>query len=281
MRTARLLILLAFVAVAVGCGGGPMGSIDGGGSAIDVQGSWEIVTASNTLPGVQSYIETTLAQSGSSVSAGSQQILTVTVQGGSANIDLCSSRLSLSGTLSGASLAATLMEGTQSVRITGMVSPDGKTAFGTYQSDVGGCTQGDSGTFTANFVSSLSGSFTGTLVDASHNNAATTLQVNEGGNGSLAGSGQITDQGVTYNLSFGGSVVGAIFEATGTSTTVGAPTQILVVAHFNPTGTGIDSIAVGDTSGNILYSGTLAKAGSHTTSPPAFRFAAEIVGIGR
>jgi hypothetical protein len=261
----------------VGCGGGSghSGSSNpSGGSTQSIQGSWEIVATSITLPGLQSFIEADLTQSGNNLSAGSKQLLILTVQGGMANVDLCSTQLSASGSLNGTALTGTLTEGSQSVRITGTLSGDGKSATGTYQSDAGGCTQGDSGTFTATSVSTLSGSFSGTLKDNFNNSAPITVQLSQGTDESFTGSGQITDQGVTYTLSFTGNVIGAVFEVSGTSTSVNGSTQFVAVGHFNPSGTAVDALVVGDTNGNVLYQGSLSKTGS--AAIPAFQLSVPI-----
>jgi hypothetical protein len=274
MNTVRFLFILFVSVLVAGCGSGYSGpSGTGGNTPQNIQGAWEIAATSTTLAGTQTFIEADLTQSGNNVSARGQQLLTLTVTNGTGNVDICSTQPSLSGNLNGSVLTATLTEGSQSVRISGTLSADGKSATGNYQSDAGGCTMGDSGTFTANLVSMLSGSFSGTLTNQSTTNSApATLQLTQGANETLTGSGQITDQGVTYTLSFTGSVIGALFEGTGTSTSVNGSTQIDVLGHFTPSATAVDGFVVGDAnSQSILYEGTLSKTGSGA-AVPAFRF---------
>ena len=69
----------------------------------------------------------------------------------------CSISGTLSGTVSGLSVTMSLTEGTQSVSLTGTASQNGNSITGTYQAPAGGCTNGDSGTFSASRTSSGGG----------------------------------------------------------------------------------------------------------------------------
>ena len=120
-----------------GCGGG--GSSQGGtqnAPVLNLAGNWQASTISNL--GVNTFLSGALAQTGSQVTG------TMSISGSP-----CASSGTLSGTVNGSRVSMSLTEGAQSVSLNGTASQDGNSITGTYQAPSGGCTNGDSGTFSA------------------------------------------------------------------------------------------------------------------------------------
>lgn len=117
------------------CSGGG-GSNQQSGQLLNLTGYWQANTISNL--GYNTSLSGHVIQSGNQISG------TMTVVGSP-----CATSSALSGTIAGMSVALSLMEGVQSVSFSGTVSADGNSITGTYQAPAAGCTNGDSGTFTA------------------------------------------------------------------------------------------------------------------------------------
>lgn len=117
-----------------GCGGA--GSNSHNEQPVNLAGYWQASTISAL--GYNTLLWGTLTQNGNQISG------TMTIVGSP-----CAPSGLLSGTVTGMNVALSLMEGTQSVSLNGKASVDGNSIAGNYQAAAGGCTNGDSGTFTA------------------------------------------------------------------------------------------------------------------------------------
>lgn len=131
MKQTYCLVLLA---LCLGCGSGNGSSSPSGTMA----GNWNFSAKSSMF--------------GITVSGTGQ--LQQTVSGGvSGTINLsgtpCATTASLSGTLNGQNLSFGLEEGEQTVNFTGTVNSSFNAASGNYGAPAGGCTNGDTGTWTA------------------------------------------------------------------------------------------------------------------------------------
>ncbi len=102
-----------------------------------VVGRWFFAAASSLYP-VYSYGDGTLQQNGSSVTG--EFYMT-----GSP----CAAHVTLSGTLTGLDFTFQVLEGSQYVSFTGTLNSSLTYAWGTYSAPLGGCVQGDYGTWTA------------------------------------------------------------------------------------------------------------------------------------
>lgn len=131
-RRSSLLALILCLGLPA-CGGG---HTVGGGTTLNLAGNWQATTRSNF--GFSTFLAGTLSQSGNQISG------TLTISGSP-----CAVSGALAGTVSGTSVNLSLNEGGQSVTIAATASADGNSMTGTYQAPLGGCTNGDSGTFSA------------------------------------------------------------------------------------------------------------------------------------
>ena len=138
-----LCLGISSCALLSGCGGGGGGTSQTG-QVLNLAGNWQANTISNF--GFNTFLSGTITQSGSSISG------TMSISGSP-----CANSGALSGTVSGSSVTLSLAEGTQSVSLTGTASANGNSITGTYQAPTGGCTNGDSGTFTATKSTSNAG----------------------------------------------------------------------------------------------------------------------------
>jgi hypothetical protein len=136
----RSLLLFVFIACVVqsGCGGGggAGSSSNQNGQVLNLAGNWQANTVSSL--GYDTSLSGTLTQTGSQLSGN------MTIVGSP-----CATVGALSGTISGSSVSLSLTEGAQTVPLSGTASADGNSISGTYQAPNGGCTNGDSGTFSA------------------------------------------------------------------------------------------------------------------------------------
>ena len=147
---ASVLLLAALIA---GCGG-KSNSVPPPPSTAQIQGKWSGVATSST--GATATADADLQQAGSSVfsTAGNNTQI---------NGRCATPSDSMSGQITGNSVAIIVTEGGQHVNLNGTVSADGQSMSGTYTSDAGGCTQGDTGTWTASKIASVSGTYSGTV----------------------------------------------------------------------------------------------------------------------
>jgi hypothetical protein len=122
--------LLSFVLL--GCGNYNNSS----SQSSNVAGNWTI-TATSTKFGDMITATGMLTQSTYAIS-------------GSFNLvgDPCANTASVSGTITGASISLVLNEAGQDVTFTGTLTNGGSSASGTYTAVAGGCTSGDTGTWT-------------------------------------------------------------------------------------------------------------------------------------
>ena len=125
-----------------GCGGS--GNSSPSAAVINLAGNWQASTVSKL--GYNTSLAGTLAQTGNQISG------TMSISGSP-----CATSGSLTGTVTGLDLSLSLTEGVQSVSLSGTASADGNSISGTYQAPTGGCTNGDSGTFTATRITSAAG----------------------------------------------------------------------------------------------------------------------------
>ena len=133
------LLFLAFCLLSVGCGGGSTASGSSTQQATpptNVAGNWQITTRSSVF-GLTVLGSGSIAQSGSNLSG--QFTLSGTP---------CSTSATMTGTISAAVLTIQLSENGQTVTLSGTASADGNSASGSYTAPAGGCTNGDSGTWT-------------------------------------------------------------------------------------------------------------------------------------
>src|SRR5271170_4081357 len=130
---AALGLLLIFLSA---CGGGGNSS----STPVNMAGNWQFTGNSTKF----AYTDTAagqINQNGSSVSG------TLSLSGSP-----CAQTADFSGTLNGTSLSATLDESGQNVSFNGTVSADGNSASGNYTAPSGGCTNGDTGTWSGSRV---------------------------------------------------------------------------------------------------------------------------------
>jgi hypothetical protein len=106
-------------------------------SGLGLSGTWEFTGHSSTY-GLTSTGTATIQQIGVSISG------QVTLSG-----TPCASTAALSGTVSGNAVDFQLQEGLQAVSFTGTIAVSGTSMSGTYSAPSGGCTNGDTGTWTA------------------------------------------------------------------------------------------------------------------------------------
>jgi hypothetical protein len=207
----KTMILAVAALFAVGCNS----SGNGGSGVINMAGTWNFSTSSTrgTTTGTG-----TLAQSGSSISG------TLTLTGA------CAASAPLSATLSGNNISATLTENGQVVNLTGTVTSDGGSANGTYTSAAGGCTNGDSGTWTATRTS-LAGSFIGTLSPADHNPVGLTLVLIEN-HGTVFGTAMFTNSTCLHTVSVQGDQSASEVQLTG----VGSNASVILDLTVGPSG---------------------------------------------
>jgi hypothetical protein len=140
------LVLFAVLCFCVGCGTENGGSSSG---QINIAGNWHFTFTSSRGPIGNA--------SGSLTQSGGVFGGTLTLTGG-----VCASSGTIGGSIIGNNIGATLSENGQAVNLTGTVASNGQSASGTYTAAAGGCTNGDSGTWSGSDPSA-SGSFAGTL----------------------------------------------------------------------------------------------------------------------
>ena len=132
MRTISAILACAVTIAVTSCGGGSMGNT----SSSNLTGTWQF-TSDSSVFAIHSTGTAKLQQSGSSVS-GELNPLSGTP---------CATSAALSGTISGTSLMLQINENGQIVNLTGNVNQQFTSASGTYTAPSGGCTNGDSGTW--------------------------------------------------------------------------------------------------------------------------------------
>ena len=200
-RGPRLLfvpVALLLSALMCGCSNG---SSSPSASPINMAGNWQ-VSATSSKFGTQSRGSGTLAQSGSNISGSLS--LTGTP---------CATSASVSGTLNGQSLNLSLNENGQIVTLTGTVAADGNSASGSYSAPAGGCTNGDTGTWTGTRTS-VSGTFSGVLAIPGYTPVGLTMQLRDEG-GRVTATGTVSNSTCLSTLVINGSVSGLRVDLTG------------------------------------------------------------------
>jgi hypothetical protein len=102
---------------------------------INIAGNWTILSTSTKFVAQRTFAGP-VGQNGSSISG------SLSISGSP-----CAQTGTLTGTMNASSLAASLVENGQPVSLAGTVSTDGNSASGSYTAAVGGCTNGDAGTW--------------------------------------------------------------------------------------------------------------------------------------
>ena len=157
LSTLCVTILLA------GCGSSG-GSGNGSGSSIFVTGKWtltvfEIIPNDFFSPSVE--FDMNFTQSGTTILSDSDNTVDNAICGGT-HVD------SSAGTVTGNQFKLVLTVNAETLTLTGVLSPDGKSMSITdsnfTSSPNGVCFNGTHGNFTANFVPAFTGSFTGTMI---------------------------------------------------------------------------------------------------------------------
>lgn len=128
----KTLLVLLLCGYFVGCG-----SSNNSSSSSSLSGNWQFTFTSTpferTITGAAS-----LTQSGNTVSG------TVNFTG-----DPCATSAALSGSASGTAVTFSVVEGTQTVGVTGTANSTDASMSGTYSSSAGGCLDGDYGSWAA------------------------------------------------------------------------------------------------------------------------------------
>jgi hypothetical protein len=107
----------------------------------------------------------------------------------------CSTTASVSGNLNGKAITFALDENGQSIAFTGTINNDINAMTGAYSAPAGGCTNGDSGTWNANRIPSITGTWGGTLTPSSATEAPFQISVpltQNINNGKVSGTAVVT-----------------------------------------------------------------------------------------
>jgi hypothetical protein len=193
LEGAALGLLLIFLSA---CGGGGNSSRS---TPVNVAGNWQF-TGNSTRFGYAFAAAGQINQSGSSVSG------TLSLSGSP-----CAQTADFSGTLNGTSLSATVDEGGQNVSFNGTVSADGNSASGNYTAPSGGCTNGDTGTWSGSLVSTLNGMYRGALAAQNGVPANIVAKFNDD-RGHVTGAVTLTNSLCFQSLNLTGTVSGTKVE---------------------------------------------------------------------
>lgn len=190
----RIRVLLAVVGlsmasmVLLSCGSSTTNSGSGGGpgdAMFDIKGNWQIITTS---------------QSGASGGAGGVfqgYFQNNSFTGTLSNLQpACASSAALNGNVNRTHVTFSLNENGQSLNFDGSISATGQ-LNGTYTSSSGGCTNGDSGTWTATRIPAVTGNWSGTLTPDASGQLAFQLAgtLNQDLKGNVSGSANVTGSG--------------------------------------------------------------------------------------
>jgi len=260
----KSIVILCFLLAGCSSGGGGSnlgsgsGSGSGGGSGniLPQAGQWEFVALEG--PTTTYYVEANLTVSGQSVSADSHHVASISVEG-----------LQLGGPGGGAisaNASGTTISGTYkylggSCGFTGTVTST-TTMSGTWDPSCSALGQ-FGGTFTAQAIQPVSGTFTGVLNAGTNTATQFTLTLQQDVNGNLTGSGQLAD----------GTVLGFVSGFQGGPNVIGAYLQLdqagagpMAQGHVNPAATQIQFVVEASCSilwpaagGTCIDRGTLTK----------------------
>ncbi len=209
-----------------GCGGGGASTTSENAQILSLAGNWQASTISNL--GYNTLLSGTLVQTGSQISG------TLNISGSP-----CATSGTLTGTINNSSVTMVLTEGIQNVSLQGAVAPDGNSITGTYQTPVGGCTNGDSGTFSATRNAVIAPPPTVTAVSVSCSPAA--IQVNQTSKCSVIVSG-----GGNFSSSVTWSVDNGSIDQNGNYTAPATPTTATITATSvqDKTKSGLASVTI-------------------------------------
>ncbi len=197
MKSLTLVGLLGLVLTCVSCGGYGNNS-SSSASSTSIAGNWQFTYTS--AHGGSSTVSGPLTQTGSNVS-------------GSVNITgSCSTTGTISGTLSGTNLTATLTEANpETISITGTVSTSYSSSSGTYQvtSATGACASagGDTGTWSGTRTAPAAGMYVGTIRSADRLPVGIVVHLNDD-EGQLSGLATFTNSTCLDSMSVAGTVSG-------------------------------------------------------------------------
>ncbi|HEY0702528.1 MAG TPA: hypothetical protein VGD60_07155 [Candidatus Acidoferrales bacterium] len=158
MRRSGVAILwLALAALLGSCSGsGGGGSIGGGFS----NAKWAVLLLGSTFQTPISELGMNFTQNGDTISSGADSSA-LSVLG----CDLNAATAGSTGTVKDGAFNLIFSYGSASITLVGTVAPGGQSVTGTFTSSSGGCLNGESGTFQANFVSAVTGEYAGTLTN--------------------------------------------------------------------------------------------------------------------
>jgi hypothetical protein len=258
------LSLVVLALVFVGCGGGSpsntgSGSSTGGGSntslsqTAQINGAWQARANSNSPNAVPVFVEANLTQSSASVQSTAFLIVNSCVT--------ANSRSTVTGNVNGNIVTLIASYTGVTVNLTGTVSADGSTMAGTYVAS-GSCGS-DAGTWTAQKLPQVNGTYSGTVTSNSTPTQHIGVQgtISADANYNLTGSAVVSSSCLS-SLNFSGSQIGAAAVITGTDN-VGDRVLFTFLANdpsFNSF-TGIYQVAGGPCSPDTGL-GILSKSGS-------------------
>lgn len=199
-ETTALGFLLVFLSA---CGGGGNSS----SAPVNMAGNWQFAVTSTKFGGTVTDTGQ-INQNGASVSG------TFSLNG-----TPCAQTANFSGTLNGTSLSGIEDEGGQNVSFNGTVSADGNSGSGTYTAPSGGCTNGDTGTWSGSRVSMLNGMFRGSLAAEQNGVPANVIATFKDDGGHVTGAATLTNSLCFQSLNLTGTVSGNNVELQSTEET--------------------------------------------------------------
>lgn len=206
LRILALVVLVALGLIGIGCGGGSSQTAALGGP---LSGNWQITMTQNYPTSTPS---TVLSASGFLVET--NDALSGSVQGPtiSGSTQSCGGAGPLTGTVNQTNVTFSLNPGGTVFNFTGVLSSDNASISGTYSGVGGACLSqsSTSGTFSAQLIPPLNGSFTGTFNSMLYMPA-------------LTGTTNPVPVSVSGSLAQGPSAGGSVASVTGTITAVGYP----------------------------------------------------------
>lgn len=180
----RSLLILALIIAFTGCGGSSgMHSTP----SQFVAGKWTANIFSPTQAQLAN-LDMNLAQTGETISSDSLNTIdNLNCPDNLAHMD------STTGTVTGNQFNLVFSVSGESITLTGTVATGGKTVFGNFTSGGGPCLNGTGGTFTAAFIPSATGTYTGTLTSVSNVVSNATAMLSEDANFNVSASVVVTN----------------------------------------------------------------------------------------
>lgn len=253
MRIPALIVMTTVVAIA-GCGGGYSGTAAPVGPTspqyANVAGPWQATATSTAIPGATVLVETNLTQTGGTIGASAVAIVGSCVEP--------NNQSTLTGTVTSNGIAVTAIFNGETVSLTGTVS--GQTMTGTYTA-TGACT--DNGTWTAQMMPAINGSYSGTITSNSAPNSpfSVTATISSNSAFTITGNAMVGGSICFSSLTLTGQQVGGAAEITAADLQGNSVTFVLVSkdAVFG-TIAGTYIVTAGSCAGDT-GNGTLTKAG--------------------